>query len=195
MATRKNAARKTPARAAAAKGGKLAKNTKPAKRGKPKAAAKPAKVAKPAKAARKSAKAPARPGSASAPAVAAATPARANTQQAASARYTQFLASPAPIDVAHMQELDEAISADGGDIRRAALAVLTRSGQELAQAVVAEEGARTAAFLIACTERYRAPLAAMLELLDTAAERVSLALSVRADHALLLAAARLEAGA
>jgi hypothetical protein len=114
--------------------------------------------------------------------------------QAAAARYAAFLASAAPIDVAHMQELDEAMSADGGDIRRAALAVLTRSGEELAQAVMADEGARTAAFLIACTERYRGPLAAMLELLDLAAARVNLALSARTEHASLLAAARVEAG-
>ncbi|MEI8299186.1 MAG: hypothetical protein WCH32_14320 [Pseudomonadota bacterium] len=188
MATRKTAARKSPPRAASPKASKLAKPTKAVKRLKPAVAAKKRKPAAVAAArVRKSAAVPALVLAAVRPAK---TPKRSNTTDP----YAAFLASAAPIDVAKMQELDAAMSADGGDIRRAALAVLTRSGQELAQAVIAEEGAHTAAFLIACTERYRAPLGALLELLDTAAERVQLALSVRADHALMLAAARIEAG-
>ena len=124
--------------------------------------------------------------------VRAAEPAAAAAVEAAERR-ARFLASPAPISVEQMQELDEAVAADSGDVRRAALAVLTRSGQELATATLSEEGARTAAFLVACIERYRGPLAAMLELVDTASGRVLLALEPRADSAALLAAARLEA--
>lgn len=172
MATRKTAARTTRPRAGA----------------KPVRAAKTAAKRAPTRAVKKKPVAPVPPLAPEAVAVAA------PVVETAATRYATFLDSPAPLDVAQMQDLDAAIAADGGDIRRAALAVLTRSGAELAQATRSEEGARTAAFLVACTERYRAPLAAMLELLDTAAERVLLALSPRPDSAVLLAAARLEAG-
>jgi hypothetical protein len=77
---------------------------------------------------------------------------------------------------------------DGGPWRRAALASLTRSGAQLAEAMAGDvETARALAELSVAAEGYASSLA---EIIDSASARIQLAMCVRADMQTLLELAR-----
>jgi len=98
--------------------------------------------------------------------------------QALDALWAEFLALPP-----HLTAQDvEAVERNGpagpgpGRTRRAALALLTKSGAELAGLARDRQARRAVEDVAACLEDYRQSLAGLAELMDLAADRLSLAL-------------------
>ena len=94
------------------------------------------------------------------------------------ALWQRFVESPAPLTLADVETIEQGgpFDRDSSRIRRAALALLTKSGGELVDIVRNPEGRSVAEEVGQALEGYREALAGLSELMTQAAERLNLAL-------------------